>query len=114
MDFAPTKPGKLRFFMCWAIYPSRNLSTDSFRDPIILGLRLARMGATRLTLSLLTPYPGTEVYEHRQELGINLICDDWEQYTFSRVVMETRHLKRDKLRELYVEGLLRFLEATTH
>lgn len=80
---------------------------------IDLGLRLAKMGATRLTLSLLTPYPGTEIYEQRQELGIDLICDDWEQYTFSRVVMETRHLKQNRLRELYVEGLLHFLEATT-
>lgn len=83
------------------------------RATIALGLRLAKLGATRLTLSLLTPYPGTEIYEQRQDLGIELISDDWEQYTFSRVVMETRHLKRERLRELYMEGLLRFLEATT-
>ena len=79
---------------------------------IDLGLKLARLGATRLTLSLLTPYPGTEVYEHREELGIKLICDEWEQYTFSRVVMETRHLNRDTLRRLYVRGLIEFLAAT--
>ncbi|MDR3548189.1 MAG: PqqD family peptide modification chaperone [Candidatus Pacebacteria bacterium] len=83
------------------------------RATIDLGLKLAKMGATRLTLSLLTPYPGTEIYDQRQKFGIDLICDDWEQYTFSRVVMETKHLKRDRLRELYVEGLQRFLDVTT-
>jgi radical SAM superfamily enzyme YgiQ (UPF0313 family) len=84
----------------------------SVKETIRFGLHLRDLGATRLTLSLLTPYPGTRVYENRKQLGIELLTDDWEQYTFSRVVMETAHLKREKLRILYVEGLTRFLAAT--
>jgi len=99
--------------VCGFIIGHAHDTETDVKATIDLGIRLARLGATRLTLSLLTPYPGTEVYSRRQELGIDLICDDWEQYTFSRVVMETRHLKRDRLRELYVEGILRFLEVTT-
>ena len=99
--------------VCGFIIGHAHDTETDVRATIDLGLRLAKLGATRLTLSLLTPYPGTVVYDQRRELGIDLICDDWEQYTFSRVIMETRHLKRDRLRELYVEGLLRFLEATT-
>lgn len=84
----------------------------SVRQTIGFGLRLHELGATRLTLSLLTPYPGTEVYIRREELGISLLTEDWEQYIFSRVVMETSQLKRDRLRELYVEGLRAFLDVS--
>ena len=88
-------------------------TAESIHDTINFGLRLRDLGATRLTLSLLTPYPGTRVYENRDRLGIKLLTKDWEQYTFSRVVIETNNLNRDQLRELYVEGLSRFLEAST-
>jgi radical SAM superfamily enzyme YgiQ (UPF0313 family) len=98
--------------VCGFIIGHATDTEDSSRETIKFGLHLRDLGATRLTLSLLTPYPGTRVYERREQLGIRLLTDDWEQYTFSRVVMETSRLNRDKLRELYVEGLLSFLDAT--
>lgn len=99
--------------VCGFIIGHAHETENDVRTTIDLGLKLAKMGATRLTLSLLTPYPGTAIYDQRKKLGIELFCDDWEQYTFSRVVMETPYLKRDRLRELYVEGLLKFLDVTT-
>ncbi len=98
--------------VCGFIIGHAQDTEDSVRDTINLGLRLSELGATRLVLSLLTPYPGTAVYEEREQRGITLLTDDWEQYTFSHVVMETTHLGRDQLRKLYFEGVTKFLEAS--
>ena len=84
---------------------------ESIRETIDFGLHLAGLGATRLTLSLLTPYPGTEMYDRREELGMRLLTDDWEQFTFSRVVQSSPGLSPDFLREAYVDGVLRFLDV---
>ncbi|MEI6150577.1 MAG: PqqD family peptide modification chaperone, partial [bacterium] len=98
--------------VCGFIIGHASDTPDSIRDTIAFGLRLRDLGATRLTLSLLTPYPGTQVYNRRQELGIRLLTKDWEQYTFSRVVMETANLRTEELRRLYCEGVLCFMGAT--
>ncbi len=97
---------------CGFIIGHANDTEQTVQDTINLGLRLHDLGATRLTLSLLTPYPGTKIYDNRDELGIELLTDDWEQYTFSRLVAQTKYLDKKKLRELYVEGILRFLEVS--
>jgi radical SAM superfamily enzyme YgiQ (UPF0313 family) len=98
--------------VCGFIIGHAQDTEDSVRDTINLGLRLSKLGATRLVLSLLTPYPGTAVYEEMGQRGIKLLTDDWEQYTFSHVVMETKNLSRDRLRYLYFEGVSRFLKAS--
>jgi radical SAM superfamily enzyme YgiQ (UPF0313 family) len=98
--------------VCGFIIGHATDTAHSIRDTIDFGLRLRDLGATRLTLSILTPYPGTPVYENRADLGITLLTNDWEQYTFSRVVMQTDNLKREELRSLYVSGLLEFIAAT--
>ncbi len=98
--------------VCGFIIGHAEDTEESVHDTINLGLRLSELGATRLTLSLLTPYPGTPVYAEREERGITLLTDDWEQYTFSHVVIETKHLNRQQLRELYFEGVSKFLNAS--
>lgn len=108
------KSAGIKQIVCGFIIGHAQDTEESIKDTIDLGLRLCNLGATRLTLSLLTPYPGTKVFEERKQLGIKLITDDWEQYTFSRVVMETRNLKKERLRELYTEGILKFLEASKY
>lgn len=85
---------------------------DTIRETIDFGVHLAKRGATRLALSVLTPYPGTEIYERRDELGITMISDDWEEYTFSRIVQHNAHLSQRRLQDLYVEGVLRFMEVS--
>jgi len=98
--------------VCGFIIGHSTDTASSIQETIDFGLHLRDFGATRLTLSLLTPYPGTYVYDKRNELGIRLLTSDWEQYTFSRVVIETPILHREELRNLYVYGLTRFLAAT--
>ena len=100
--------------VCGFIIGHPSDTTESIRDTIHFGLKLRDLGATRLTLSLLTPYPGTAIYDNRAALGVELLTNDWEQYTFSRVVMQTPNVTREQLRELYADGLHKFLAATRH
>jgi radical SAM superfamily enzyme YgiQ (UPF0313 family) len=100
--------------VCGFIIGHAQDTPDTIRETIDFGLHLKSLGATRLTLSLLTPYPGTEVYERAEELGIRILTDDWEEYVFSRVVMETGNLGKEELREFYTRGLIKFLDAAGH
>jgi len=107
---AAAKAG-IRQIACGFIIGHPNDTVESVWDTIRFGLHLRDLGATRLTLSLMTPYPGTPIYDNREEFGITLLTNDWEKYTFSRVVMQTARLDRENLRSLYVEGLTRFLDS---
>ncbi|MBF0567496.1 MAG: cobalamin-dependent protein [Nitrospirae bacterium] len=103
---------KIKQIVCGFIIGHPQDTEDTVTDTINFGLRLSELGATRLTLSLLTPYPGTEVFLNMKQYGITLLEEDWEKYTFSRVVMETRNLPKERLRELYSIGIGLFLKAT--
>jgi radical SAM superfamily enzyme YgiQ (UPF0313 family) len=85
---------------------------ETINETIEFGLKLATLGATNLTVSVLTPLPGTEVYNNLGKNGITLLTKDWEQFVFSRIVIETKNISKERLRELYVKGVNLFLEKT--
>ncbi len=85
---------------------------ETANETIDFGIKLAKLGATSLSISVLTPYPGTEVFNSLIENGIKLVTNDWEQFIFSRVVIETENISKEKLRELYAKGVSRFIDAT--
>ncbi len=97
---------------CGFIIGHANDTEETTNQTIDFGVKLAKLGATRLTISVLTPYPGTDVYINRNKNGIKLISEDWEQYIFSRVVIETENLSKERLREIYTKGVYEFSEAT--
>lgn len=58
----------------------------------------------RPLFALLTPLPGTYLYEHVDELGIKILTKNWDRYTFADVVMETENLSGHELRTLHFEA----------
>lgn len=60
------------------------------------------------SVSVLTPYPGTYVYEHAQELGIKILTKDWRRYNGMDVVCETNHLSELVIRDLYYSAYYEF------
>lgn len=85
-------------------------TVETVHETIDFAAHLLDIGATRIMLSLLTPYPGTDIHLQAEDLGIHILSHDWEQYILSRVVVETDNLPKETLRELFVDGLIRFLE----
>jgi anaerobic magnesium-protoporphyrin IX monomethyl ester cyclase len=45
-------------------------------------------------ISINTPYPGTYLYEHADELGVTILSRNWDDYTLGVAVIETQHLSR--------------------
>ncbi|EKE05553.1 MAG: radical SAM protein [uncultured bacterium] len=108
---AASKAG-IRQVACGFIIGHSDDTEETVLETIDFGVKLVKLGATSLTISVLTPYPGTEVYNKLGKSGIKLITKDWEQFIFSRVVIETKNITTERLRELYAKGVFRFIEAT--
>ncbi len=54
--------------------------------------------------SLLTPLPGTLVYTKRDKLGIKLLSNNWDKYSFFDPIAETKYLTKKDLQNKYLEA----------
>ncbi|HBC91592.1 MAG TPA: hypothetical protein DCZ10_01450, partial [Pelotomaculum sp.] len=54
--------------------------------------------------SIMTPLPGSEMYERREELGLRILTDKWDRYNFNDPVMETGALRKEEIKNLYMEA----------
>jgi len=106
---AASKAG-IEEIVCGIIIGHPQDTLKSVEDTFNYAEHLLKIGATRIMMSLLTPYPGTQAYNEAEQLGIRFLTHDWEKYIFSKVVMETDNLSKEELRSLYVRGLIRFLK----
>ena len=51
---------------------------------------------------ILTPFPGTEVREHADRLGIRILTDDWSKYHANRAVAETVAARQRQLNDVVI------------
>jgi radical SAM superfamily enzyme YgiQ (UPF0313 family) len=54
-------------------------------------------GQVKTDFAITTPLPGTFLRDHAAELGIEILTNDWDRYTFIEPVINTRHLKAEQL-----------------
>jgi radical SAM superfamily enzyme YgiQ (UPF0313 family) len=108
------KKANIKEIACGFIIGNPEDTVETIFDTIHFAKKLVKLGATRLTVSLLTPYPGTHVYINMDTNGVRLITKDWERFIFSRVVMRTKYLNEDTLRELYAKAVYEFLNVTNN
>ncbi|MGE5553357.1 MAG: B12-binding domain-containing radical SAM protein [Betaproteobacteria bacterium] len=66
---------------------------------------LKRIGAT-VSSALLVPYPGTDLCERSNELGITIHDENWDTYYPARPIISTKYLSRDRLGEYYMYSKL--------
>lgn len=64
--------------------------------------------SVHLSVSVLTPYPGTYVYNHANEIGVNILTRDWNRYNGMDVVCETKELSAKEIREIYYKAYHEF------
>lgn len=75
---------------------------ESIRKTMAFGDRLKKMGL-KFGFHLLAPFPGTEVRDRHQALGIRILSDDWSEYHANRAVVETCGVSASRLNELIVD-----------
>ena len=77
----------------------KSLSAKSYWDQFP---RLKDMGLA-FGFHLLAPFPGTEIREHCDQYGIQILTHNWSRYHANRAVVETPTVKRQMLDEIVIE-----------
>ena len=75
---------------------------ETLKQTTDFGKRLKDKGAM-CGFHLLAPFPGTEVREESERLGIKILTSDWSQYHANRAIVETPTVTRTMLDEVVIE-----------
>lgn len=59
-----------------------------------------------VSIAACTPFPGTPLYINRKKLGVEIYASSWQEYDFGNVIISTKYLTQDRLRELLYEAVL--------
>lgn len=66
-------------------------------------IKTLRDAGSQIYLSYTSPYPGTYFYEHRDELGIKILTDCWDEFDAKHNIIETKHLTSREIEALVEE-----------
>ena len=61
----------------------------------------------QISMSYTTPYPGTQFYDRADELGIQILTDDWGEYDAKHLIIDTAHFTADEMTALVEQEALR-------
>lgn len=78
---------------------------ETIQDTVDFALHLHDLGLTVSPFTVLTPLPGTEVYHQADKYHLKITDDDWERYTFSKVNLQTGHLRPEEIQDIYYDIL---------
>ncbi len=75
---------------------------ETLQETIRFGELLKEMGVA-FGFHLLAPFPGTEVREKAQELGIKILTNDWSEYDANKPITETKWVTKAMLDQIVTE-----------
>ncbi len=85
---------------CTFMMPFPEDTIESLKETEKFMIELKKIGA-HLILSLSTPFPGTYMCTHAEELGISILSNDTDDYNFATPLFTTRHLSIEKIEETF-------------
>jgi len=88
--------------VCSFMFPHPEDTEETIHQQIQLMKELKEKGAL-LLLSYTTPVPGTYYYEHKDELGIKILANSWDEYDAKHLIIATKNLSKNKLEKLLQE-----------
>ena len=81
---------------------------DETKDMIMNTVKFAKLLNPRnIQFSILTPFPGTRLYEDAEKMGI-IVHKDWKYYDGAHAVMKTKYLKPKKIQMLLNRAYVSF------
>ena len=87
---------------CSFMFPHPQDTVETIREQKYFMKDLVSMGA-KVSLAFTTPFPGTDYYARRDELGIRLLTDQWDEFDAKHLIIETANLNREMLEGLFQE-----------
>jgi len=88
--------------LCSFMFPHPWDTEETVREQKAFMKELVDMGAT-VTMALTTPFPGTDYYDRREELGIRILSDRWDEFDAKHLIIATRNLPEERLQALLEE-----------
>lgn len=79
---------------------------ETLRESVNLAVRLKREYRSEVFFNIVTPYPGTPFLERKDEYGIQIFADSYDDYSPNNAIMSTRHLSAQQIREAYINAML--------
>lgn len=74
---------------------------DTISETLEKAKYLKRKYQVNVLAGINTPYPGTEVFEKREEYGLKILTKNWDRYKMDNPVMDTKYLKANELKRLH-------------
>ena len=76
---------------------------ETIKSTIEFAKKLKRLGS-EVFFGITTPYPGTELYVHRDKFGIKIKDWDFSKWDTSHAIMETRYLSQLDLEKFFLKA----------
>ncbi len=93
----------IEFVSCSFIIGHPFDTEETVGETVALGLRLQQDYQVDVLFSIATPFPGTYLYNHADELGLRNLSKSFDDYTFLNPVFDSRGFNRQRLRNLQFE-----------
>ncbi|WP_066506567.1 B12-binding domain-containing radical SAM protein [Abyssisolibacter fermentans] len=88
------------------LLPHPSDTEDSINKTLEFASKLNELDYISISINLLTPFPGTYMYEKRYELGIRFLTDDEAYFHFRNPVFETKNLDMNTIKKYTAKALL--------
>jgi len=92
--------------VCSFMLPHPEDTEETIRETKRLMRRLLEQGC-HISIATTTPFPGTYLYNHAEELGVTILSDNWEDFDCGTAVIKTRNFSEEDIYRLKA-GILDF------
>lgn len=86
--------------VCSFMVPHPEDTVETIKETKKFMEKLKAMGAL-VVVSATTPFPGTYLYDHAQEIGVNIIAEDYDMYDMATPVITTKYLTLQQIEEAF-------------
>ena len=88
---------------CCFIIGNPDDTRTTTEESIAFAEELSSIGAY-IVYSISTPYPGTYMFNHADELGLEIFDKNWDHYTTYTSVMNTKHLTTQEIQTYFFDA----------
>lgn len=92
-------------------HPEDTIQTVEKTIQFAINLKKLSPNNATAKFAILTPIPGTPVYNNREKYGIKMLSDNWDKFTFFDPVMETKNLSKIDLQNLYLRAWISYVRG---
>jgi radical SAM superfamily enzyme YgiQ (UPF0313 family) len=83
---------------------------ETIKETFDLARKIKKLGAI-VGFAVLTPFPGTYIYNHAKELGMTIHSNDWDDFDLENPIISTKNLSLNELRTIFFDYKMEILNS---